>query len=269
MSVFAMAPTQPPPDFTIVTEMAGQKISTEQLLRTCHRYHWAARYMKGKDGAELGCGAGQGLSFLNAVAGSLKAGDISPDVLARARAANGNAIELGVFDAAQTPYGDRSFDVVLLFEALYYLPDAGAFMREARRILRPGGTLLIATANKDLFDFTPSEFSSCYRGIVEMSGLCGEHGFQPAFYGYMDVSKVSLRQRALRPVKFLASRLNIVPKTMTGKALLKKFYFGDMTEMPDSIAGVPFIYVDPKPLSAERPDRRHKVIYCAATKAKD
>jgi SAM-dependent methyltransferase len=254
------------PDFAIVTEIAGQKVSAEQVMRVCHRYNWARTYIQDVDVAELACGAGQGLGFMSRVARSIRAGDVSPDVLDRARATYGSKFDLQVFDALKTPYADQSLDAVLLFEAIYYLLDTDAFMREARRILKPKGRLLIATANKDLFDFTPSEFSSRYFGVVELAQLCRKHDFSFNFFGYMDVSLVSARQRLLRPAKFVASRLNLMPKSMAGKERLKQLFFGEMTEMPAEIEGVPFQYGEPISLDSSQPDRRHKVVYCAAIK---
>jgi SAM-dependent methyltransferase len=252
--------------FVDVTEMAGQKVSSEQLLRTCHRYYWARDYVAGKKVAEVACGAGPGLGYLAQTAASVRAGDISKEVLDRARAVYGGAIDLAEFDAASMPYEDGSLDAVLLYEALYYLPDADAFMKEAARVLRPKGVLLIATANKDLFDFTPSAYSTEYFGVAELAALCARHGFSAQFFGYLDVGKVSLRQRLLRPLKLVASRLGIVPKTMGGKEWLKRVFFGEMVDMPSSILERPQPYEEPVELSPDRSDRRHKVIYCAAKK---
>lgn len=250
--------------FVDVTEMAGQKVSAEQLMRTCHRYYWARPYVEGKDAVEVACGSGPGLGYLKQHARSIRAGDISAEVLERARATYGETIELKVFDAAAMPYADASVDAVLLFEALYYLPDAGAFMREVRRVLRPGGHLLIVTANKDLYDFNPSPFSTTYFGVVELERLCREHGFVPGFRGLVDVTKVSLRQRVLRPIKRLAAGLGLIPKTMGGKEWLKRIFFGSMVDMPASILETPFSYFEPTGIPGNSPDRRHKVIYCAA-----
>jgi SAM-dependent methyltransferase len=250
--------------FVDVTEMAGQKISAEQLSRTCHRYYWARAYVEGKDVLEVACGAGQGLGYLARHARSVAAGDISAEVLEHARKTYGNTLALGVFDAGCVPYPNASFDAVLLFEAIYYLPDIDAFMREARRVLRPGGHLLIATANKDLYDFNPSPFSVHYYGVKELAGLCHEHGFAPQFWGYVDVTRVSLRQRVLRPVKLLAARLGVIPTTMGGKEFLKKLFFGSLVDMPASILDTPQDYELPVTLTADLADRRFKVIYCAA-----
>lgn len=250
--------------FVGVTEMAGQKVSAEQLMRTCHRYYWARPFIQGGDVLEVACGAGPGLGYLQQHARSVSAGDISQEVLDRARDTYGDAFDLKVFDATSIPYPDHCFDAVLLFEAIYYLPDASAFMDEARRVLKPGGYVLIVTANKDLYDFNPSPFSTRYFGVRELRELCLKHGLAPDFWGYVDVTKVSLRQRALRPIKRIAAALGLIPKTMGSKEFLKRLVFGSMVDMPGSILDTPHPYVPPDAISSERADTRHKVIYCAA-----
>lgn len=250
--------------FADVTEIAGQKISAEQLERTCNRYYWARNFVEHGDILEAGCGAGQGLGYLAKHAKSVVAGDISAEVMSRAQQTYGDTIELKVFDAASIPWPDQSFDALLLFEAIYYIPDVDRFFREARRVLKPGGHLLIATANKDLYDFNPSPFSVQYYGVKELGELCSRHGFESRFWGFIDVSRVSLRQRILRPIKSMAARLGLIPKTMGGKELLKKLFFGTMVDMPASILDTPVAYIEPTPIPEGQPDHRHKVIYCAA-----
>ena len=250
--------------FVDVTEIAGQKISAEQLERMRNRYVWASAFVGGKDVVEVGCGAGQGLDFLARHARSLKAGDISAEVLDRAKATYGERFDLRVFDAAAMPWADASFDTVILFEAIYYLPDVDAFFAEVKRVLRPGGMLLIATANKDLYDFVPSPFSVAYYGVQELAALGRRHGFTTEFWGFIDTQHVSLRQRVLRPVKSLASRLGLIPKTMRSKELLKRLFFGRLVDMPSSISDVPVHDTAPTPLPGNAADKRFKVIYCAA-----
>lgn len=253
--------------FVDVTEIEGQRVSSEQLYRTCHRYHWAARLSKGKDVLEIACGSGPGLGLLSAHARSVVAGDISPEVLERASRTYGDRIPLSVFPADSLPFNDGQFDIILIFEALYYLPDIDAFLREARRVLTSGGALLVVTANKDLSDFTASPYSVRYLGAKDLNTELTAAGFDPQIAGLIDISSVSARQRILRPIKALASRLGLVPKTMRGKELLKRLFFGDMTVMPADISSIPFDYVEPTPLSAETPDTKHKVIYCEARRS--
>ena len=61
------------------------------------------------------------------------------------------AFETG--DAKALPYEDHSFDTVFSNTILHHIPDPLPFLREARRVLRPGGALLI----RDLFRPDTSE----------------------------------------------------------------------------------------------------------------
>lgn len=253
--------------FLDVTELAGAEITQEQLERMCHRYYWAGEYCAGRDVLEVACGTGPGLRYLASKAHSLKAGDYSAEVLARAKAHLGDAVDLRAFDAQEIPYPDGSFDVIMMFEALYYIPSAERFVAQARRLLRPGGVLLIVNANKDLYDFNPSPFSIVYHGVTELRDLVRAGGFEPSFFGYLRTGAVSLRQRLLRPLKGFAVRFNLMPKTMAGKLLLKRLVFGRMTRMPDSVAAGMVAYQPPEPIAADAVDHDHKVIYCAAKRS--
>ncbi len=249
-------------EFLDVTEIEGQRISSEQLERICHRYHWAASQCCGLDVLEVACGAGQGLATLSRKAASLFAGDYSRGVLEHARTIAGD-VPLSRFKAEAIPFKPRSFDCIVLFEALYYVNSA-AFFAEARRLLRAGGMILIATANKDLYDFTPSPFATRYLGAKELRNELGEAGFDTEIFGYLDTAKVSVRQRLLRPVKALAGRLGLIPETLGGREFLKKLFFGSLIEMPATVEGLEFDFEAPSPVRGDTPDRRHKVLYCRA-----
>src|SRR5882762_7870430 len=132
-------------DFQTVTELSGAPVSQEQIERLVNRYVWAATMCADKHVVEVACGCGSGLGVLGKSAASLVAGDLSAQILQKARAHYGGRVELTEFDAQRMPYADHSKDVVILFEAIYYLPAAEKFVDEARRILRPGGKVLIAT----------------------------------------------------------------------------------------------------------------------------
>lgn len=253
------------PDFTTVTELPGAEVTNEQVERLAHRYYWAGEYCRDRDVLEVACGAGQGLGYLASVSRSLRAGDISPALVARARGHYGGRIEISEMDAQELPIPKHSLDVVLLHEAIYYLPSAERFINECRRVLRPGGRVLIVTANKDLYDFNPSPYSHRYYGVVELDELFGKEGFSCDFFGVTAVNTVSLRQRVLRPIKALAVKLNVMPKTMQGKTFLKRLVFGRLTSMPAEVKPDPAAYVPPAQLPRGKPDHQYKVIYLAAT----
>lgn len=252
-------------DFLLVTELAGDEVAREQVERICHRYYWAGKYCAGKDVLEAACGTGQGLGYLAKLAKSISAGDYSENILKITREYYGKRIDLRQFDAQEMPYADNSMDVIILFEAIYYLPMAEKFVEECRRILRDGGKVLIATANKDLYDFNPSPYSYNYYGVVELNELFAKQGFLVECFGSTSVIKTSLRQKILRPVKKLMIDLGIVPKTMSGKKILKRLVFGRLVRMPAEITEGMIQYAEPARLDLSHADIYHKVIYCVAT----
>lgn len=253
-------------DFLSVTEIAGEYVSQAQIARFYQRYIWAGSFCRGKDVLEVACGTGPGLGYLASVSKSLIAGDYSPAVLAVAKAHYGSRIALHEFDAQSTPFQDASFDVVILFEAIYYLPDAAKFFTECRRLLRPSGILLLATANCDLFDFNPSPFSVRYYSPSELTSMLSSHGFDTQFFGGSPVDPAGLKSRLLRLAKKLAVRLHLIPGSMRGKRWLKRLVFGKLVSMPRALQAADVQYEPPLPIDGRQPDTLHQVLYCVAKK---
>ena len=253
-------------EFVALTELSGTEVTTEQIERLARRYYWAGEFCRNRDVLEVACGSGQGVGYLTTLAKSVTAGDISDAVLEVGRKYYGNRVAFEVLDAQQLPFPPASFDVVILFEALYYIPDTDRFFAECHRVLRPRGQLLIATANKDLFDFTPSPHSHHYLGVVELEESLRRHGFGTEFLGDTPVGELSIRQRALRPVKAIVSKSGLMPRSMNGKKLLKRLVFGSLQRMPGEITEHTAPKIRPTPLPRGRADTTHKVIYCSATR---
>jgi SAM-dependent methyltransferase len=253
-----------PCDFVEVTETSGDAVAVEQIERHARRYYWAGEYCRGKDVLEIGSGAGQGLGYLQRLARSVTAGDYSAALLSMAQKHYGRRARLQRFDAHHLPFATNTFDVVLIFEALYYIRNIDQCLVECRRVLRPGGMLLIATANKDLFDFNPSPHSTRYLGVVELVDTLAQHGYAAECFGDTPIDAVSWRQRVLRPLKALGAALRLIPKTMHGKKLLKRLVFGRLAVMPPEITPDMAARMPATPLRVGAPDRRHKVILCAA-----
>jgi ubiquinone/menaquinone biosynthesis C-methylase UbiE/predicted ester cyclase len=73
--------------------------------------------------------------------------ELSPEMaaLARKRAEDfGRQIDVRVGDAEALDFPDESFDTVVCTYGLCTIPDDAAAVREARRVLRPGGRILLA-----------------------------------------------------------------------------------------------------------------------------
>lgn len=250
-------------DYLDVTELAGDSVSQEQLDRICHRYYWAMDFCRDKDIVEVACGTGQGLGPLKAVAKSLVAGDVSNEMLKLAKAHYKDRVSLIPLDAQALPFPDQSKDVIILFEAIYYLPEVKKFFRECQRVLRPGGMVLISTANKDLFDFNPSPYSFHYYGVTKLKELFEDQVFSVEIYGYCSVNSSNLKEKIFRVVKKTAVWLHLIPQTMKGKRILKRLVFGRLVKMPPEIPerGA---FQPPLRIQDTVPDRLHKVIYCVA-----
>jgi ubiquinone/menaquinone biosynthesis C-methylase UbiE len=67
----------------------------------------------------------------------------------RAEPAGGAAIELKLGDANDIPYPAASFDVVTATQVLEYVPDVAGALVEIRRVLRPGGRVLVLDTDWD------------------------------------------------------------------------------------------------------------------------
>ena len=251
-------------DFISVTEVSGERVSAEQVERLRSRYCWAARYCAGKNVLEVACGSGQGLGLINSSSKSLVAGDYSPVVLQTAIDYYNSRIPLKLFDAQEVPFDDNSFDVIIIFEAIYYLADVGKFFEECKRVLKPRGQILISMPNKSLSDFNPSPYSHTYFDISELTLILKAHDFESEFFGYLSVNNISVKQRLFRPIKKLAVKLGLVPKTMSGKRLLKRIVFGRLIEMPSEVKAEDCKKCKGVDLLTGTTSS-HKVIYCAAS----
>lgn len=254
------------PDFFSVTEIAGDCVTREQIERAYHRYRWAVEYVANRDVMEIACGTGPGLGMLAESSRSFIASDYSGAVLSVAHATYGNRIPLIRVDAQSLPLADSSLDVVLLFEAIYYIPDANRLVAECKRVLRPAGMVLVVSANKDLDGFNRSPFTHTYFGVRELGELFARHNFATEFFGVSRIDAMGLRQRLWKPARQLAVAFNLIPKTMAGKRWLKRLVFGKLVPLPAEFPLAAYSYVPPERVASGAPDYRHKVVYCAATK---
>jgi SAM-dependent methyltransferase len=113
-------------------------------LRNQHlaRYRWAAAFAPGLRVLDAACGTGYGSRIL------LKAGARQVTSMDVSSEASGPAFVRA--DATRLPARDGSFDLYVSFETLEHVQEDQALVREARRVLAPGGRFLCSTPNRDL-----------------------------------------------------------------------------------------------------------------------
>ena len=73
--------------------------------------------------------------------------DISRQMLELVRPHASDRLELQVADARSVPFDDASFDYVLAIDLLPHIPVPEQLLAEARRVLKPGGRLIIDVTN--------------------------------------------------------------------------------------------------------------------------
>ena len=128
--------------WSIDFEEAGQRRMTKKLGKALGE----ARTPRFRRALEVGAGTGYfSLNLLRAgVVGEVVATDISPGMLEALTATaerHGLSVETQACEAAELPFPDGSFDLVLGHAVLHHLPDLDNAFAEFRRVLAPGGAL--------------------------------------------------------------------------------------------------------------------------------
>lgn len=253
-----------PADYSTVTEVPGGKATQEQVARVFQRYRFAMDFCDNRDVLEVACGAGQALGYLARKARRVVGGDCTEKLVISAKQYYKDRAELYLLDAHKLPFRDRSFDVVILFEAIYYLRQPDEFVAEAHRILREDGILLIATVNKDWPEFNPSPFSTRYLSVPELQQLLVNNGYSTKFYGGFSAIPSTTKEKIVAVIRKIAVRSHFIPKTMRGKELLKKVFYGRLVSLKAEIEEGEYAYVPPEPVPSDTVNSEFKVIYSVA-----
>ena len=135
---------------------------------------------------EVGCGTGQWVARLEREGHTVVGLDASAGMLAQARTRAGR-VGLVQARAEALPFADASFDRVCCVHAFHHFRDRGAFLTEARRVLRPGGGLLVLGLDPHtgherwwIYDYYPSSLASDrarFPSSAALRALLAEHGF--------------------------------------------------------------------------------------------
>src|SRR5262245_51249776 len=137
-----------------LAEFTGERVipgevDVDLLNEHLARYAFAARLARGKRVLDAGCGAGYGSAELAGTAEQVTGIDRAPEALEFARS-NYQKENLRFDQGAceSLPYPDASFDLVVAFEVIEHLENWRGLLLEARRVLAPGGQLVVSTPNR-------------------------------------------------------------------------------------------------------------------------
>ncbi len=255
-------------DFLTITETPGSLLNDEQMGRMALRYSLAAEMAAGRRVLEVSCGAGIGLGLLLQDVQSLAACDYSSAALALAGCSLGASASLTAADAQHLPYVDNAFDLILSFEAIYYLPRPDAFVRECHRLLEVGGRLLISTSNPDWPYFAPGALSVRYPTAPELADLLLAAGFVVQLYGSLPIDRSAKQSRVLRAwLRRQALRAAFLRRENRLTRMIKRASYGTLTPLPPLLptsARVPSPFVHLTPIEMTQPDDCHRVIFAVA-----
>lgn len=123
----------------------------------------AVRYLRACPGGRLldvGCGSGGWLSDMRDLGWEVRGLDFDADAVAVA-ARRGLEVDYGPLGAQRYP--DESFDAITLNHVIEHLPDPFETLAECRRILKPGGHLIVITPNSSSLGHR--FFKEAWRGL--------------------------------------------------------------------------------------------------------
>ena len=102
--------------------------------------------VKAKTVLELATGTGLIAKHIVNAAAHIEATDVSAEMIAEAKRDNRSAkLHFSVRDMFRLPYADKSFDVVIVSNALHIVPQPEKALQEIRRVLKDGGLLIAPT----------------------------------------------------------------------------------------------------------------------------
>ena len=126
--------------------------ATDDVVRQRRATLEALALQVGERVVDIGCGPGYLVAEMAAVVGpegSVLGVDPSPAMLEIAARRGAATVELAEGDALSLPAEDASFDAAVSTQVYEYVPDIAAALAEARRVLRPGGRLLLLDTDWD------------------------------------------------------------------------------------------------------------------------
>lgn len=178
-------------------------------------YQHVSDLVSGRTVLDIGCGEGYGTAALATCAAVVVGIDYDTSVVRHATATYRTPAFV-MANLAALPIQGTSIDVVVSLQVIEHVWDHAQFLHECRRVLRPGGRLVITTPNRLTFspgaDEPQNPFHTREFTAAELSGLATDNGF-----AVMELSGVHVgpRLRSLdrRHDGLVAAQLAVSPES--------------------------------------------------------
>lgn len=175
-------------------------------------------------------------------------------------------IKVELMDAHNLNFPDKSFDLVLLYEAIYYLEEPQKFVAGARRVLRKDGKLIICSVNKDWEDFHPSPYTHTYFSVPEFYEIVKDGFREVDIFGGFQVNNSGMKNRVISFIKRMAVDFNLIPGSLKTRAYLKRIFMGRLVHLPAEVYEDMAAYEAPVPIPVNEINNDFKIIYAVAVK---
>ena len=185
------------------TEITSEQITSDNPIhqRLFKAYVVAKDFIQG-DVLEVGCGQGRGIDLLMSQAKSFTAVDKIKPVIEtlQKKYPSGRFMSMNI-----PPLGgleDNQYDVVVSFQVIEHIQNDHLFLQEIHRVLKPGGTALLTTPNRNLSltrnpwhirEYLPFELESLagkFFTHTEMKGITGNRKVM----SYYEANKKSVQR---------------------------------------------------------------------------
>ncbi len=147
---------------------------THNELAHYNRYRWAAANVSGRV-LDAACGTGYGTRILSSRAIAVSGVDYHEAAIKVARETVPGTFVVGRLP--DLPWPNEDFDAVVSFETIEHIADDVGFLREIRRVLVPGGKLLLSTPNREREGAEPNPWHVREYALAELRGLLFDSGF--------------------------------------------------------------------------------------------
>ncbi|HTE31061.1 MAG TPA: class I SAM-dependent methyltransferase [Chryseolinea sp.] len=164
---------------------SGEIISDNPIHQRLFKAYVVAREFINGDVLEIGCGEGRGVGVLLEKSKTFTAVDKLDSVLNILRKKFPGAKFISMNIPPLSGLADNSYDCVVSFQVIEHIQDDASFLKEIRRVLKPGGLAILTTPNRRMSlsrnpwhirEYLPEELITLAQGIfasVEMKGITG------------------------------------------------------------------------------------------------